>query len=183
MQNRVGQILNLKKGQEWHHCPGPEHPSNIGSRGALPSELLNNILWWRGPPPQTEHGKEYWPQTNAANLEPDDECLKEIKRIDLLQDPTTLLTHAHKTKGQISNLTDCQNFINYNKLLQVTAYVIKFVNILRDRIKKLKQGARDISLTATELLEAENLWLRDIQVHVRSDPKFKQWEVQLAFNN
>ena len=64
-----------------------ENPSDIGSRGALPSELLNNILWWRGPP-WIERGKEYWPQTNAANLEPDDECLKEIKKIDLLQDPT-----------------------------------------------------------------------------------------------
>ena len=51
--------------------------------------------------------------------------------------------------------------------------MIKFVNILRNRIKKPKQGARDISLTATELSEAENLWLRDIQVHVRSDPKVK----------
>ena len=83
------------------------------------------------------------------------------------------MTHEHKTKGQISNLIGCQNFSNYNKLLRVTAYVIKFANILRNRIKKLKEGARDISLTATELAEPENLWLRDIQVHVRSDPKVK----------
>ena len=102
-----------------------------------------------------------------------DECLKEIKKIDLLQDPTTLLTHEHIAKGQISNLIDCQDFSSYNKLLRVTAYVIKFVNILRNRIKKLKQRARDNSLTATELAEAENLWLRDIQVDVRSDPKVK----------
>ena len=129
MQNRVDQILDLTEGQEWYHCPGPENPSDIGSRGALPSELLSNILWWSGPP-WIERGKEYWPQTNAANLEPDDECLKEIKNIDLLQDPTTLLTHEHEAKGQISSLIDCQDFSNYNKLLRVTAYVIKFVNIL-----------------------------------------------------
>ena len=72
--------------------------------------------------PWIKRGKEYWPQTNAAILEPDEECLKEIKKIDLLQDPTTLLTHEYKAKGQISNLIDCQDFSNYNKLLQVTAY-------------------------------------------------------------
>ena len=50
VQNRVDQILDLTEGQERYHCPGPENPSDIGSRGAIPSELLNNILWWRGPP-------------------------------------------------------------------------------------------------------------------------------------
>ena len=49
VQNRVDEILDLTEGQEWHHCLGPENPSDIGSRSALPSKL---------------------PQTSAANLEP-----------------------------------------------------------------------------------------------------------------
>ena len=33
VQNRVDQISALTKTNEWRHCPGPENPSDLGSRG------------------------------------------------------------------------------------------------------------------------------------------------------
>ena len=39
---------------------------------------MNNILWWRGPP-WIERGNEYWPKLNEQFLEPDEDCLKELK--------------------------------------------------------------------------------------------------------
>ena len=64
------------------------------------SELMNNILWWRGPP-WIEREKEYWPRLNDELLEPNEDCLKEL------------------------------NYPSYNRLLRVTAYVIKFIRILQ----------------------------------------------------
>ena len=181
VQNRVDQISALTKTNEWRHCPGPENPSDLGSRGSLPSELMNNILWWRGPP-WIERGKEYWPRLNDELLEPNEDCLKELKGINLSQDPAVLLVNSKERRGPISvsNMIDCGDYPSYNRLLRVTAYVIKFIRILQSRTNKVKGEVKDSALTAADLLEAENLWIIDVQDQVKSDPRFKHWKAQLV---
>ena len=39
---------------------------------------------------------------------------------------------------------------------------------------------KDSALTAADLLEAENLWIIDVQDQVKSDPRFKHWKAQLV---
>ena len=47
--NRVSAIINLIPPNRWHHVNGCENPADCGSRGLLPSELLDHTLWWNGP--------------------------------------------------------------------------------------------------------------------------------------
>ena len=65
-------------------------------------------------------------------------------------------------------------------MLPVTAYVIKFIRILQSRTNKVKGEVKDSALTAADLLEAENLWIIDVQDQVKSDPRFKHWKAQLV---
>ena len=46
----------------------------------------------------------------------------------------------------------------------------------------MKGEVKDSALTAADLLEAENLWIIDVQDQVKSDPKFKHWKAQMLIN-
>lgn len=46
---RVKEIQNLYEKGHWNHVRTHENPTDIASRGALPSELNNNLLWFFGP--------------------------------------------------------------------------------------------------------------------------------------
>ena len=49
VQNRVDEVLQNSDPDKWFHVPGIDNPADIGTRGALPSEIENNDLWWHGP--------------------------------------------------------------------------------------------------------------------------------------
>lgn len=48
--NRISFIQEHIPTQFWHFVPSAENPADIVSRGLLPKELLQNALWWAGPP-------------------------------------------------------------------------------------------------------------------------------------
>ena len=47
--NHVSNILELLPPDSWHRVAGRDNPADAGSRGMLPSELLEHELWWVGP--------------------------------------------------------------------------------------------------------------------------------------
>ena len=48
--NRVKEIRQLTSRDLWRHCPGHLNPADLPSRGLSGDRLLNNTLWWEGPP-------------------------------------------------------------------------------------------------------------------------------------
>ena len=50
MANRVKEIRRLSPKNHWRHCPGHLNPADLPSRGVSGDKLLNNTLWWEGPP-------------------------------------------------------------------------------------------------------------------------------------
>ena len=63
---------------------------------------------------------------------------------------------------------DVTRFSNLNKLLRVTAYVLKFLSIAR--------GQAEMSpLESRELERARMLWIQDVQQKVRAHAKFDRW--------
>ncbi|XP_043247468.1 uncharacterized protein LOC122394566 [Amphibalanus amphitrite] len=48
--NRVQTILNRTTPSQWHFVPSEQNPSDLASRGCLIEELIENDLWWHGPP-------------------------------------------------------------------------------------------------------------------------------------
>ena len=81
----------------------------------------------------------------------------------------------------ISNIIQCDTFSSYSKLIRVTRYVIKFVQVLLSRIKEKKEIKPTSNvLTAQERSKAEQVWLTDVQRLLKQDPKFIQLKVQLV---
>lgn len=73
--------------EHWFYVPSESNPSDVGSRGLFPSELVLNTMWFQGP--------EFLQDTNSplfdtfSPVQEEDEVLKEARNI-------TLVTHTVK---------------------------------------------------------------------------------------
>ncbi|KAG7198908.1 hypothetical protein KM043_015726 [Ampulex compressa] len=47
--NRIGEIQDLVPFAQWGHVPTKENPADIISKGATPTKLMSQVLWWEGP--------------------------------------------------------------------------------------------------------------------------------------
>lgn len=68
------------------------------------------------------------------------------------------------TIQQVDNLIDIKRFSRLTKLLRVTALVLKFVNKLKNSVQnKSKSESGTEILTAQDLTNAEELWIKAVQ--------------------
>ena len=155
VQHRVEEIRMLTNPSNWNHCPGIQNSADLPSRGLSADELLKSTLWWNGP--------SFIANPVVNITDPKDVCVKgaEIE----LKNPVTL-TQVLMSQGQskqqpipcLNNVIDCTLCSKFDRLLRVTAYVLKFV-------KRLRGDANwGTNLTANEMAEAETLWIRSIQL-------------------
>ncbi|XP_011172996.1 uncharacterized protein LOC105205342 [Solenopsis invicta] len=47
--NQVSEITDILPAIHWRHVKSSENPADLISRGATPTQLLDNSLWWHGP--------------------------------------------------------------------------------------------------------------------------------------
>ena len=162
--------LRLTTREQWNHCPGVENPADLGSRGVTVTTIKNGRLWWQGPEWLSRMPDE-WPSMSA---EPTPESQVEIKAS---RRANTLLA-AEKKKCSIASIIDVNAYSSCTKLFRVTAYVYRFARNLKLKVKKTKNLVFG-TLTATEVEEAENSWVKEAQSGV-ADQNFKQIERDLG---
>ena len=171
VQNRVLGVRSLVPPELWNHCASKDNPPDIPSRGASTAEL-GNCMWFTGPEwlkTYDESSKQNFTNEN----QPSEEAIKEIKRNENSKKTSeaSSLTTTCETR-QIGEIIDCERFSSMNKLLRTTAMVLKFVHMLKSN--------RDANVNEKPLtdymLQAEELWLKDIQFQLRSKAKTKKWE-------
>ena len=122
-------------------------------------ELLDSKVWWNGPEflclPRSE-----WP-----SVPPLDDC--EEAQSELIKSaPVISHTFARSvTPCKLQEVIDCKHFSTLDKLLKVTAYVIRFKKKLNClNTSSPTQGvANSCLLTAEEIKESEMYWIKAIQ--------------------
>ncbi len=86
--------------------------------------------------------------------------------------PPSKITHVFALpQGEIvrsckslNKVIDCKNFGNLRRLLRVTCYVYRFIRNVRNRVKgNADVLPENLTLTAEELINAKNLWIRTVQ--------------------
>lgn len=134
----MNEIQKLYSAKHWRHVRTHENLADIASRGALPSQLVNNKLWFNGPEwlllPQEE-----WPKILpilAPNFQ-----LEERIRIHLIAEPPREMEKLFR-------------FSNFTRLLRVTAYVFRF--IYKQIIRKETLIYTNEFLTTSELTRAKH---------------------------
>ena len=148
VKNRVCEIQSLSSPAAWGHCPGAENPADLPSRGA-PAEKMKGEFWLHGPAWLRE-AKIGWPQGMQNKQEPA-ECKVEERKQAL---PASSSSEPAPGIGLLINI---QRFSSLNKLLRITAYVLRW--ICNSRSSEKQAG----TLTAEELARAERLWILDAQ--------------------
>ena len=79
-------------------------------------------------------------------------------------------------KSKIGELIYCENYSDYDKLVRVTCYGVRFAKNLQ---KKKEHRPSSLELDENEISFAEVFWLKDAQKIFRADPNFKQRERSL----
>lgn len=175
VQNRVTEIRSLVPPSSWRHCPGRDNPADIPSRGIRPSELANNRRWSSGPDWLAENESEA-PTDEEEKVVPQDECFVEMKATKLPKSSTLTLTNSSQT---ISQIIKCERFGTLQRLLRVTAYVLRFVKAMKAVIKG-SSGVQGDSLSANEIDEAEYHWVKEVQRSLPDKKDFQRWKAQFG---
>lgn len=134
--NRVSDILTRLDACQWSHVPTKENPADCASRGVLPTDLAENILWLNGP--------RLLKQNTVIYLKP-----KELK--------TELEQSVKSYVGAVEKESDYwSKFSSLKKLLKIIAYCRRLLTY-RKGVKRPRH------LTKVELDEALNCVIRQYQ--------------------
>ena len=138
----------------WRHCPGHLNPADLPSRGSSGKDLVRNEKWWNGPDFLTLP-EDQWP--TDPQLTHHDE---ELVRTEMIKQPPIIMaSHSTDTEVpvQVEKVIDPERYSTKTKLVRVTALVLRFIKKLR------KQPCAMAEINANDVMEAEKLWIRNIQ--------------------
>ena len=170
IQNRVKKIRTNVPGIKWRHCPGEINPADIPSRGDYLIKKETKKIWLEGPEFLT-CSREDWPKIPSQPHNFIDEANSTVGETVAVN-----ATVEKDTRG-ISKLIDANKFHSFNRLVLVTACVVRFIHNARAKKKKLQQMTGDISLE--EKANARVMWLIEEQRTI-DDKKFNQLKVSLG---
>ncbi|KAL5476354.1 hypothetical protein EMCRGX_G026289 [Ephydatia muelleri] len=160
VENRVNQIRQLVQAEHWRHCPGTSNPADLPSRGTSLTDPAISALWWNGP--ELLRGDNVPLEDNIAVPE---DCLKELKSCNLSHN---MLVSEGNT---ISPIVKFERFSVFKRLLRITAWVMKFIEILKLRGEPSAINSLDIN-------RAEVYWITIIQQALVKDERFDNWHRQ-----
>ena len=173
MQNRVTEIRSLVPAESWRHCLGVQNPADIPSRGVSAAELQGKMdLWLHGP--QCLEGCTE-PEKQVLETFPR-ECLMEMKSKDREKVTFSMVNSNRPT------VVPCEDYSTLQRLLRVTAYVLKFIRIIRKQQKPDSQQSTQPSavLCAEDTTAALSYWLKMSQSTLPDKEQFPLWNQQFG---
>ncbi|KRX12510.1 Transposon Tf2-6 polyprotein, partial [Trichinella nelsoni] len=147
--NRVESILELTDAQWWRHCPTADNPADILTRGCRMKDLVSNNLWWHGPHWLTKY-ENAWP---TAKLE------LVIDRNPEFQAEVRKSARQLHMQTQAEPVLDPQKYSSLMKLLNITAYVFRFIT----NCKVVPEERKTKPLEVREIDKAEKFWWKTLQ--------------------
>lgn len=154
------EIRELTTKDEWRHCPGELNRDDIPSRGLSVKELSTNTTWWNGAAflyqPESE-----WPVNRSTQPE-DKAALEEAVKNPPAITYSLVNNSDDSLEKRIDQIIDISRSHKLTGLLRVTAFVIKFAKRFKNRVRN-ESTEEGTSLNATDLREAEHLWIKSVQ--------------------
>lgn len=141
--NRVQIIQNSERNIKWRHVQSEFNPADLASRGSSAKQLIKSDMWWN--PLWLKYPESKWPKS----------AINTPKDIPGYKKPIHVLTPI-----QPWDLTLLEKVSSFNKLINVTAYVLRYVRNLK-LPKRNRKDDRILSLKETR--NATKYWIRRIQ--------------------
>ena len=153
--NRVQTIKDLLPKATWGYCPTNDNPADLLTRGLSATQLCSSVLWKQVPPWLTCESK--WPTWSSTDFSPTLTLAISSEEINHNAPERDSIPTEHRQPG-IHRIIDIEKYSKLNHLLRVTAYVLRFIALLR-KDKSDTSGP----LTAKELNLAERIWTHSCQ--------------------
>ena len=169
VQNRVNEIRKLTSIDSWNYCPTDMNPADLASRGSTATDLVKNRLWWDGPTFLLESKEDRQPESVPLLVEPGEE----VSSSGPLKVTVAAVT-ASEVEDDIEQIIDIKKFNKVSRLLRVTAYVLRFISILK------KSDAEKGELSTDEIVSAERIWIKRVQSKIVNSDKFKHMSSSLS---
>lgn len=178
--NRVSQIQDLTSQSAWRHVPGETNPADLASRGVSPKLIKSSRLWWNGPS-FLENDQFDWPKQivtkNVFDL-PERKTYSKNKTTTTLHTTETTLqtksTSCTKINTKPIQATDLGEVVNFERFSRFTtlqrsmAYVLRFINNLRNKNTKstgsLTTDELSSSLIMLVKLHQSNCFSKEINI-------------------
>lgn len=141
--NRIAQIHDLSKPEQWRHVPTSDNPADLISLITPETLLAPNSKWWQGPQ-WLQADKDQWPQLPRLNEE-----LPEISPLKL-----ALVHNIH-----VYELLE--RYFSWRRLTRITAWVFRFKHHTAVRWQQFAEKTKCI--TVLEVRNAEHFWIRCAQ--------------------
>lgn len=145
--NRVASIQNNTYVHTWAHVKSEDNPADLVSRGMSMSDFVESKFWLQGPV-WLVHEQEHWPESKLRLTDQlSEQFIGELRTMQ----PETLVSYGaigHKDGSLL------YEYENWNKIMRLTAYVLRFVQNCRvkasEQIKSIRRA------TYTSHCEASN---------------------------
>lgn len=135
--NRVTKVQSLTNVKDWCHVSGEDNPADCASRGLLPSQLIDHLLWWNGPEFLTD---------KFFKIPTHDDFQSDIEIISL-----------NTTECVIKDVSILPKVSSFYRLKRIIAFCLRFITSCRN--KKRVSGP----IMANELYYVELVILKTIQ--------------------
>ena len=166
VQNRFDIIKKVVKPYNWHHISSSDNQAIIATRKCQLNLIFNNKLWWFGHEFLLRN-KESWPKYKFVS-----EVTDEL-RSDAKSNVAVNVEFIDHPKQKISAIININKYGSLIKVLKISFYVLKFVNIIYQKTFKKP-------LIQINIFDGELLWLRDSQYKdIIYDTRFDQWKKSL----
>ncbi|KRX64960.1 Retrovirus-related Pol polyprotein from transposon [Trichinella sp. T9] len=151
VRNRVEEIQQLVEPASWRHCSGKDNPADWLSRGVTVTKLAEGNVWWHGPT-WLARPQQAWPRRQENHernplIPPGEERTSKHATCALM---TVQTTEEPLHPGRYGDI---------EKLFRISAYCRRFAKNCRSSVSERHGG----NLTAWELHEAEEMWVRRTQ--------------------
>ncbi|XP_063618732.1 uncharacterized protein LOC134791614 [Cydia splendana] len=149
VSHRLAEIAEKSDRRAWMYVPTDVNPADHATRGKPARKITAHDEWYKGPSflhrPEVE-----WPSQEIGRPTEDLPERKSGVTVD-----TTLSTTTSKSDPS-SVLPDIRRFSNYDRLMNSTAYVLLFID-------KMKNKNKTLQLQVNHIKRAEHMWLQNSQ--------------------
>ena len=152
--HRVQEITQTFPGTTWNYCPSGDNPADHLTRGT-DSEVLEDPFWMQGPHWLTDKSKcPQWKQTEILHSQT--ETTTDTDKILTVERTPQIVSTELVPQIGIHNVLKVSNYSSLSKLLRVTAYLLRFVNNVRN------PATRNVDALSTQCTVCMDLWSKEI---------------------
>ena len=192
VENRVVKCRSVVAKEKWYHVSGKKNPADVPTRLGRIGSALSDV-WFCGPEFLREHEFEIDKYLGISEsrvaeevaVETKRSCVKEIASSlendgDYEMVQTFVTTESTSQRKYISDVIDVTSFSSFDKLIGVTCYVLRFVNNLKNLVKKNSDCIiTEEVATIGERKEAIREWLISEQYKLRTEADFEKLKSSL----